>query len=114
VSTLKIANLAVKFLLELAAIAAFAYWGATRDGVVAGVLAGITAPALAVALWGTFAAPNATRRLPMRARVPFELGVFAVATGALIAVGWTIVAIVFAVVVLLNAALLTLWDQWEA
>jgi Protein of unknown function (DUF2568) len=42
------ANLALKFLLELAAIAALAYWGPTAaDGVLAVVLA-VAAPALFV------------------------------------------------------------------
>jgi hypothetical protein len=45
------ANLAVKFLLELAAFAAFAYWGTTvADGVV-GVLIAIAAATTAIALW---------------------------------------------------------------
>jgi hypothetical protein len=73
------ANLALKFLLELAAIAALAYWGATAaDGVPAVALA-VGAPALFIVLWGRFAAPRAAHRLPARSRIPFELGLFALA-----------------------------------
>jgi phosphotransferase system glucose/maltose/N-acetylglucosamine-specific IIC component len=113
VSALKDANLAVKFVLELLALAAFAYWGATLDGVVVAVIVGIAAPASVAVLWGLFAAPRASRRLPTRARVPFELSVFTLATAALVAVGWTPIAIAFAAVVGLNAVLLGRLDQWD-
>jgi len=113
VSALNDANLALKFVLELLAIAAFAYWGASLDGVLVSVIVGIAAPASAAALWGLFAAPRSSRRLPTRARVPFELGVFALAAGGLLAVDWTAVAVVFALVVIVNAALLARLDQWE-
>jgi hypothetical protein len=108
------ANLALKFLLELAAIAALAYWGATAaDGVPAVVLA-VGAPALFVVLWGRFAAPRSARRLPLRPRMALELGLFAVAALALVLAGSPVLAAVFAVLVVVNAALLTVFDQWEA
>lgn len=110
---MKDANLAVKFALELAAIATFAYWGATLDGVVVSVLVAVAAPASAVVLWGLFAAPRSSRRLPIRARVPFELSVFALAVAALVAVDWIAAAIAFAAVTSVNAVLLTRLDQWE-
>ncbi len=113
VSALKDVNLAVKFLLELCAVAAFAFWGASLDGVLVSVVAGIAAPALAVVLWGSFAAPRSSRRLPTRARVPFELGVFALAAAALFALDVTAIAIAFATVVAVNAVLLGWFDQWE-
>jgi hypothetical protein len=110
---MKQANLLLKFLLELAALASFVVWGAeTGDGVVA-VLLAIAAPALMVVLWGRFAAPRAARRLPPRTRIPFELTVFALAVVALIAVGHTVAAIVLAALVAVNALGMTAWDQWE-
>jgi Protein of unknown function (DUF2568) len=108
------ANLALKFLLELAAFAAFAYWGATTgDGALSVVLA-VAAPALFIVLWGRFAAPRSDHRLVARSRIPFELGVFALAALALVLAGQPVLAAVFAVVVVVNAALLTVFDQWEA
>lgn len=107
------ANLAVKFLLELAAFAAFCYWGAqTGTGATAVVLAIVT-PAAAIAVWSAFAAPRARRRLPLTARAPLELGVFALAAAALAAAGAAVLAIVFAVIAILNAVLLTAFRQWE-
>jgi Protein of unknown function (DUF2568) len=110
---LKDANLAVKFILELAALAAFAFWGATLDGVLVSVIVGIAAPATAAVLWGLFAAPRSSRRLTTRSRVPFELSVFALGAAALVAVDWTAIAAAFAAVVIVNAVLLTRLDQWE-
>ena len=106
-------NLALKFLLELAALAAFALWGAAvADGIPAVVLA-IGLPAVAAVLWGTLAAPKARHRLPLRLRAPFELGVFGLGALALWAAVSAIPAAALAALAALNAVLLTVFDQWE-
>ena len=110
---LRSANLGVKFLLELAAFAAFAYWGSGAGGGALPVVLAVVAPAVAIALWGAFAAPRSKRRLARAARVPFELSVFALAIGALLCAGHPVVAIVFGVVVFINAVLLTVFHQWD-
>ncbi|HET6448917.1 MAG TPA: YrdB family protein [Conexibacter sp.] len=112
-SALKAANLALKFLLELVAFAAFAWWGATVGNGAASVVLALVAPLLAIVLWGAVAAPRASRRLPLRARAPFELGVLGLAVVALGAVAGTVAAIVLGALVVLNAALLTAFRQWE-
>jgi hypothetical protein len=110
----KPANLLAKFGLELAALASFAYWGGTVASGVAAVVIAVAAPLVVAVLWGWFAAPRAKRRLRLSARVPFELGVFALATIALAAASATLAAVVFACAVLINAAFLTVFGQWEA
>jgi hypothetical protein len=111
---IRTANLALKFLLELAALASFAFWGAeTGSGAFAVVLA-IAAPLAMALLWGRFAAPRASHRLPPRTRIPFELGVFALAVLAHFAVGRVATGIAFAALVAINAIGLTVFDQWEA
>jgi hypothetical protein len=55
-----------------------------------------------IVLWGTFAAPRSSRRLAKTARIAFELAVFALATGALLAATAAALAIVFAVLVVLK------------
>ena len=111
---LRIANLALKFVLELGAFAAFAYWGArTGSGAVSVVLA-IAAPAVAIVLWGVFAAPKSQRRLALGPRVVFELGVFGLAVVALIAAGSPAAAVVFGALAAINAALLAALGQLEA
>jgi hypothetical protein len=108
------ANLALKFLVELAAFAALAYWGATTGSAPLSIALAVAAPAIAIVLWGLFAAPKAGRRLPAAARIPFELAVFAVAIVALFVAGAPVAGAVLAALVVLNAALLTIFDQWEA
>jgi uncharacterized protein DUF2568 len=111
---MRAANLAFKFLLELAAIAAFAYWGTTVGHGVVSVVVAIAAPALFVVLWGTFAAPKADHRLPAARRIPFELAVFALAVAALVAAGAPLAAAILGVLVAINSVLLTVFQQWES
>jgi hypothetical protein len=103
----------VKFVLELAAVAAFAYWGGTVGSGAVSVVLAIAAPLVAIILWGRFAAPKAPRRLPLRLRAPFELTVFALAALALLTAS-AAAAIAFASVAIVNAVLLTALGQWEA
>jgi hypothetical protein len=113
VTALSAANLALKFVLEIAALVAFAYWGASIGSGVGAVGLAIAAPLVVAILWGRFAAPKATRRLPLRLRAPFELAVFALAALALLTAS-SAAAIVFALVVIVNSLLLTTLGQWEA
>jgi hypothetical protein len=107
-------NLALKFLLEIAALVAIGIWGASlADGAVA-VLCAIALPAVAAVLWGLLAAPRARRRLPLRWRAPFELGVFALGALALWRAASATSAAVLAFFVVANAVLLTTFGQWEA
>jgi len=73
---LKSANLAVKLLLELAAFAALAYWGASTGHGALSVVLAIAAPLAAVIVWSSCCAPRARRRVATPARVPLELAVF--------------------------------------
>jgi hypothetical protein len=114
VGALSAANLGLKFLLELAAIAALAYAGAQVGSGVVAVLVAIALPLVFIGLWGYFAAPRSEHRLTTAPRVTFELGMFAAAAVALALAGSAILAVAFAVVALLNAALLFAFDDLEA
>jgi hypothetical protein len=111
---MRAANLALKFLLELGALAAFAYWGSRTGPTAVNVLLGIGAPLAMAVVWGTWAAPTAPRRLAGAARITLELSVFALAALALAAADAPGVAAIFAVLVVLNAVLLSVFDQWES
>jgi hypothetical protein len=113
-STMKNANLALKFLLELAALASFAIWGASSASGGPAVVQAIIAPLIVALLWGRLAAPRSKHRLPRGSRIPFELIVFALAVVALATTGHGLWAIVLGVVMAINAALMNLWDQWDA
>jgi len=108
------ANLALKFLLELGALAGFAYWGSRTGPTAVNVLLGVGAPLAMVVVWSRWAAPRASHRLAGRARIALELSVFALAALALIAAGAPALAAIFAALVVLNAVLLTVFDQWES
>jgi hypothetical protein len=108
------ANLLLKFLLELCAFAAPAYAGVVLFDGAAAVAVAVLLPLAAIVAWGRWAAPRSSHRLPRRARIPFELGVFALAAAGLVLSRAPVLATVFAVAVVVNAVLLTVLDQWEA
>lgn len=112
-SVLGAANLTLKFLLEVSAIAAFAYWGANTGEMPLSLILAIAAPVAAIAAWAVLAAPKSTRRLSPQTRIPFEITVFVAAVLALLATGAAGAAAVMAVLVVLNAVALTALGQWE-
>jgi hypothetical protein len=104
---MRAANLALRLLVELAAIAALALWGAqATSSTVANVALAIVAPAIAIALWGMWSAPRAARRLRGGALLALELAIL-VATCALLALaGHPIWAVLLAAVAIVNGAIL--------
>ena len=101
------ANLGLRFVLELAMLAAFGSWGIhTGHTVAADVLLGLGGPGLAAAVWGTFAAPRSRRRLPGAALTVLQVAMLGLGAAALIAVGATLLGVVMAVAVVVNAVAL--------
>jgi hypothetical protein len=99
------ANDGLRFLLELAALAALAYWDfAEFDGVAQWVL-GLGAPLLAAGVWGTFVAPKASRPTVDPVRLLLEVAVFGSGVAALLAAGSAALALVFAALVVVHLAL---------
>jgi hypothetical protein len=90
------ANLALRFGLELAALAALAYWGFRTGGnALVKALLGLGAPLAAAVLWGLFVSPNARLQAPLLLVLAVEFIVFASAVAALAAAGrptwaWTL------------------------
>jgi Protein of unknown function (DUF2568) len=82
--------LLVRFLLELAALAALVAAGVGLIGGVLGWLIGLLAAAVAAVMWGLFVAPRARIALPTRPRMAVEVAVFLVATLGLFAAGWPV------------------------
>lgn len=86
-------NLAVRFILEIAALLALGLWGWQKgDSWLQYVLAfGI--PLVVAILWGTFRVPNDPGKAPIAVpgtvRLAFELAVFAFATWALFDADYT-------------------------
>ncbi len=120
-TSLKYANLALHFLLELCALAALSFWGfQAGGGWLVKILLGIGMPLLVAFAWGTFRVPNDPGRAPVPVpgplRLLLELVFFGSATAGLVAAGRTTLAWVFGLAVVVNYALMCdrlvwLWRQ---
>jgi hypothetical protein len=105
---LHVLNEGLAFLLEIAAIAALAWWGFTTGGnVLVNIILGVGAPAAAIVLWGLFAAPHARFKIALPLVLLVKAVVFGAGALAFYGVGHTAVAVAFAVIALLNTALAT-------
>jgi hypothetical protein len=111
-NALKIANLALAFLLELCALAAFAWWGyQTGQGTLAQIALAVGAPLVVAVFWGLFVAPRAVFPLPPLRRSLLALVVFGAAFVALFVTGQTALAWIFLVAAILNRILILAWKQ---
>ena len=109
---MKTINLILRFGLELAALAALGYWGATASAspAVRAVL-GVGAPVVAAVFWGMFVAPRARIVLSSPVRMGLGFVVFAAASVALATRGHTQMATTLAGLALLNTVLILAWKQ---
>jgi hypothetical protein len=93
-------------------LAVFAYWGTqTGSGFLVQLLLGVGVPIVAVVIWGIFLAPKSTRRFTGIPYVLLKLIIFGLSALALVAAGQQTLAIIFAVVVLVNVGLGYVWKQ---
>jgi hypothetical protein len=104
-------NLALRFLLEIAALVAAGYWGWTQhDGALRYVLA-IGVPLVAALLWGTFRVAGEPNSGPPVVSVPgivrllLEIAILGFAVWALFDAGATVPAAVFGIVLLVHYAI---------
>ena len=111
-SSLRIINMTIRFLLELCMLAALAYWGfQLAGGWLLRLVAGIGAPLLAATVWGLLIAPKARRRLADPWRFIVELVLFVLAAAALVAVARPSLAALLLVVYLINRLLVLLGGE---
>lgn len=101
------ANEVLAFVLELAALACLSWWGFhAGDGDLARqLLPAVGIPALAIALWGLFAAPRARIRLPRAGVLAVKAVVLGGGAFGLYRVGHPAAAVTLAVVMVANTAL---------
>jgi Protein of unknown function (DUF2568) len=111
-AALRVFNLGVRFLLELASLAAFGYWGATlrTTGALRALLA-IAIPLAVALLWGLFISPKARYSTGRPGQVGLGLLVFLVAALLLRERGHAALAAAFAGVAVISSALLYLLPQ---
>ena len=102
-------NLAIRFLLEIAALLAVGVWGwQLSDGWFKFVLA-LGIPIILAVIWGTFAVPNDPSRsgaapvvVPGIIRLAIELVFFALATWSLYDLGHTRICMLLSLVVIMH------------
>lgn len=109
---IKAINLFVAFFLEIAMIIAFAYFGFHYpENMVMKYLMMIGLAFAAIVLWGYFAAPKSKHRLQQPARTLFILAIFGTSIFLLNVTGKTMLAAIFAIMVIINQLLLFLLKQ---
>jgi anti-sigma-K factor RskA len=108
------ANDGLRFLLELSALAAVAYWGWSEHGSVWRWVLVVAAPLAIAVVWGNTIAPKAKRRVRDPWRLVVELLVFGSAVAALLDADQTVLAIVLGSAVALHLALTFALGQRES
>ncbi len=108
------ANLVLRFLLELCALAALFFWGLRiGGGSIMGVALGLGVVLIAAFVWGMFASPRARVSLPLAGRLVVELVFFGSAAAGLYATGHPVLGVVLLVLAVINRALIQAWGQDE-
>jgi hypothetical protein len=106
------ANLALRFLLELAGVASLAYWGFHASGSTPVRIAlAIAAPAVLVVVWAIVVAPGAENALPQFQRMVIGTALLELAAVALAVAGQRTAGIVLGVLILVNAVLMAVLGE---
>jgi uncharacterized membrane protein (DUF4010 family) len=102
----------VRFLLELAMLAALAYAGwKLPEQTAAQIVLAVGLPLAAAAVWGTWIAPKATRRQTDPSKLAVELLLFLAAAGGLALSGRPLWGVAIAAAYAVNVALMFAWRQ---
>lgn len=105
-------NLGAAFLLEIAMLVSFGYFGYKYpDNNALKYALMIILPLAAATLWGIFAAPKSRRRFPKVPRTLFALTIFAASVFLLNQTGKTTLAAVFSICVIINQLLLFIFEE---
>ena len=106
---MKAANLGLRFLLELAALAAVGYWGLeSGDGVLGWVLA-VGAVGAVIAVWVLFVSPKHTIEISKQGAFAVEVVVWAAASAALYATDNAALGLAFLAVSVTSGLLNYVW-----
>jgi hypothetical protein len=109
---IKLANLLLRFLLEVFVLAVLAYWGLRTGGNILGkIVLGVGIPLLTALVWGMFGSPNASLPLPEPWHFILEVVIFGSAAAALLAAGHLNLAKIYVLVAVLNRFLMYVWKQ---
>lgn len=105
-------NLVFRFILELVVLVALFLWGVSVSGeLFVELVLGLGAALAAIAVWGVFVAPKASRRLPDPQRVAVEIVVFGAGVLAFVAVGNLLPGLLLAAAATISLLLMYAWGQ---
>lgn len=105
-------NLVFRFILELVVLVALFLWGVATSGeLLVQVVMALSAPAAAIAIWGLFVAPKASRRLPDPQRLAVEIVVFGAGVLAFASWGEWLLAVLLAAAAAISLVLMFYWGQ---
>jgi hypothetical protein len=108
----KSANLLLRLLLELCALAALAYWGATaKVHIAARIALAIAVPLAAAVAWALIVATQHATSGWAIARIGVEVLVFVTAIAGLAARQRFVLALIFAALYIINRTLMIIWHQ---
>lgn len=103
------AIISIFFLLEIAMLVSFMYWGFHLDtSLLVKILFGIGTPILVAIIWGTFIAPKASIPVSVPIRILLQIILFSSAAVALYFSEKGTLAIIFGTVVLIEMTLMYL------
>lgn len=111
ITLLKGANLTLAFLLELAMLGAFAYWGFSFTDNLLRWLLGLGVPVVVIFIWARYLAPNSKSRLRRVWLIAIKSVLFGLATLALVSTGQGPLAALFALLAIINQILSIVWKQ---
>lgn len=98
------------FLLELATLLAFSYWGfLVKGGMLWKTVLGIGTPLLVALFWGMFVAPKAVFSVTTPVRIILQVLIFGLATVALYFSGSSTFAVLFGIVTFILMILMYGW-----
>jgi hypothetical protein len=98
VTSVRTANLGLRFLLELGLLVGVGWWG----GQALGWWAAVLLPLAAAVIWGSFLSPKARWTIPPAARLVLELVLFGLATAGFWSAGRLWIALAFGALVVLS------------
>jgi hypothetical protein len=101
----RVANDVLRFVLEICALGALAYWGWHTASGVLQVLLGLGAPILMAVVWGRYMSPKAPHPVEDPVRIVLEVAIFGAAVAALFAADKPALGAAMAVAVALHLAL---------
>lgn len=106
-ATMRSLNAAFRFVLEMLLLVAVLLFGLGASGrLIIALPVAAALVAVIIAIWGLFVAPKATYRLDDPARLGVELGVWLVGAIAIVFVANWVVAVLFALAVIVSLVLM--------